>query len=117
MKLYEIRDILEANVLVGADQLDKVIYGGGGADMMEDVLAAVAKEAVLLSGLTKENVIRTARISEIGAVVFVRGKNPDKGVVELAASYDLPVLLTKFSLFDACGRLYMHGLRGIEGSW
>ena len=117
MKLYEIRDILEADVLCGEDQLDKVIYGGGGADMMEDVLSAVAKEAVLLSGLLKENVIRTAKISEIGAVVFVRGKNPEKSLVELAESYNLPVLLTKYSLFDACGRLYMHGLRGIEGSW
>lgn len=103
--------------MVGEDHLDNVIYGGGGADMMEDVLAAVAKEAVLLSGLTTENVIRTAKISEIGAVVFVRGKNPEKGTLELASSYDLPVLLTQYSLFDACGRLYMHGLRGIEGSW
>ncbi len=117
MKLFEIRDILEAEVLFGEDMLDRDIYGGGGADLMEDVLAAVAKEAVLLSGLTTEQVIRTAKISEIGAVVFVRGKKPGKEAMELARKYALPVLLTRYSLFNACGRLYMQGLRGIEGSW
>ncbi len=118
MKLYEIRDILKADVLVGEKQLDDTaIYGGGAADLMDDILAAVTKHSLLLTGLTTEQVIQTARIADVGAVAFVRGKRPQKAMIDLARSYDLPVLLTKYSMFVACGRLYMNGLRGLDGSW
>lgn len=117
MKISEIRDILKAEVLAGGNNLDQVVAGGGGADLMEDVLAAVAKGSAILTGLTTEQVIRTARIAGVAVVVFVRGKRPDARVIEMAESFDLPVLLTRYSLFVACGRLYMNGLRGLDGSW
>lgn len=117
MKLYEIKDILNASILVGEELIDRNIIGAGGADLMEDVLAAAAEGAVLLTGLTTEQVLRTARIAGVGAVVFVRGKLPDDKVIELARSYSMPVLMTDYSLFVACGRLYMNGLRGLDGSW
>ena len=117
MKISEIKDILKADVLVGEDQLDKNVVGAGGADLMADVLSAVAKGAALLTGLTTEHVLRTARVADVAVVVFVRGKKPDEPVIELARSYNLPVLLTRYSLFVASGRLYMNGVRGLDGSW
>lgn len=117
MKISEIKDILKAEILVGEDQMDVNVVGAGGADLMADVLSAVAKGAVLLTGLTTEHVLRTARVADVAVVVFVRGKQPDAPVLELARSYGLPVLLTKYSLFVASGRLYMNGLRGLDGSW
>ncbi len=117
MKISEIRDILKADVLVGEDQSDKSVVAAGGADLMSDVLSAVAKEAVLLTGLTTEQVLRTAKVSGVACVVFVRGKRPDPPVLELARSLNLPVLLTRYSLFVASGRLYINGLRGLDGSW
>jgi len=117
MKIYEVRDILKAEVLYGEKHLDETVVAAGGADLMQDVLAAAAKSAVLLTGLTTEQVLRTAKIAEVGCVVFVRGKRPDAKTLALAESYDLPLLLTRHSLFVACGRLYMNGLRGLDGSW
>ena len=117
MKLYEIQKILDATVLTGEDQLDRNVVGAGGADLMADVLSAVAKEAVLLTGLTTEHVLRTAKLAEVSAVVFVRGKRPDTPVLELAKSYQMPCLMTAYSLFVASGRLYVNGLRGLDGSW
>jgi predicted transcriptional regulator len=117
MKLYEVQKILDATILTGEDQLDRTVAGAGGADLMADVLSAVAKDAVLLTGLTTEHVLRTARLAEVAAVVFVRGKRPDTPVLELAKSYQMPCLLTANSLFVASGRLYVNGLRGLDGSW
>ena len=117
MKIYEIRDILKAEVLVGDDHLDDTVVAAGGADLMADVLSAVAKDAVLLTGLTTEQVLRTARVAGVACVVFVRGKRPDEPVLELARAFDMPVLLTRYSLFVASGRLYVNGLRGLDGSW
>jgi predicted transcriptional regulator len=117
MKLSEIKDILKAEVLSGEEQLDKTIAGAGGADLMTDVLAAVAEHGVLLTGLMSDDVIRTAKIAGVGAVVFVRGKMPGENIIKLAKSHKVPVLLTRYSLFIASGRLYMNGLRGLDGSW
>ena len=117
MKLSEIKDILKATIVVGENQLDKTVVAGGGADMMEDVLSAVAEGGVLLTGLTTDQVLSTAKITGLAAIVIVRGKKPTVSLLERARSYDLPVLLTDFSLFVSCGRLYMNGLRGLDGSW
>ncbi len=117
MKLSEIKDILRGTVLFGEDQLDKEIFAGGAADLMDDVLQATAKGAVLLTGLTSVDVLRICTIMDIGAVVFVRGKEPDEEVLNLARSYSIPVLSTTSSLFVSCGRLYMNGLRGLDGYW
>jgi predicted transcriptional regulator len=117
MKIAEICDILKADIIVGEDQMDNVIIGGGAADLMEDVLAAAAKGCVLLTGVTTEDVLQTAKIALVGAVVLVRGKKPSEKMIALAKHYKIPLLYTEYSLFVACGRLYMNGIRGLDGSW
>ena len=117
MKISEIKEILKASVITGEEQLDKTVIAGGSADLMDDVLSAIAKNGLLLTGLTTEHVIRTAHVAGVAAVVFVRGKKPDEQIVNLAKSHNLPLLLTRYSLFVASGRLYMNGLRGLDGSW
>ena len=117
MKIAELRDILKASVLVGEDQLENIIIGGGAADLMDDVLAAAAKGCALLTGVTTEHVMETAKIVQVGAVVVVRGKKPPTAMIDAARSFNIPLLLTNYSLFVACGRLYMNGIRGLDGSW
>lgn len=117
MKISEIKEILKAQVLCGEDQMDAVIVAGGAADLMDDVLAAAAKGCVLLTGVTTDHVMRTAKIVGVGAVVIVRGKTPPKEFVAMAESFDIPLMVTDYSLFVACGRLYMNGIRGLDGSW
>ena len=117
MKLSEIQEILKATVLTGDEHLGKTVVAGGGADLMDDILSAVAQGGALLTGLTTDKVLRTAKIAGVTVIVFVRGKEPSDNLLQLARSYELPVMSTKFSLFVACGRLYMNGLRGMDGSW
>lgn len=117
MKISELKDILKAELLVGEDKLGEVVTGGGAADLMDDVLAAAAKGCALLTGVTTTHVIQTARIAQVGAVVIVRGKKPSEEVIQMARTYGIPLLLTDYSLFVACGRLYMNGIRGLDGSW
>jgi len=117
MKISELQDILKAKILVGEDLLDRIIMGGGAADLMDDVLAAAAKDCVLLTGVTTAQVLQTARIAQVCAVVIVRKKKPSQDVIDLARSYNIPLMLTDYSLFVACGRLYMNGIRGLDRSW
>jgi predicted transcriptional regulator len=117
MKITEIKNALKATVIAGEDQMENTIAGAGSADLMDDVLAAATEGCALLTGVVTEQVIRTAKIARVGVIVFVRGKQPEKHVIALAKSYNIPLLLTQYSLFVASGKLYMEGLRGLDGSW
>ena len=112
MKLNEIKDILEAEVIVGGNYLDREIIMACGSDLMSDVLTFIKPDALLLTGLTNPQVVRTAEVAEIIAVCFVRGKRPQDETIKLAKEKGLPLLATKFSMYVSCGRLYKHMLPG-----
>jgi predicted transcriptional regulator len=117
MTLKEVREILEADVVCTSNldetDVDKIQVGMGcGADLMSDVLAFVKKGSLLLTGLTNTQVVRTSEMAEVVAICFVRGKTPPEETSGLAASTGLPLLVTQLPMFEACGRLYRHGLKG-----
>lgn len=112
MKVNEIKEILNATVICGEEFMDRDVFTACGSDMMSDVLAYVKEQAVLLSGLVNPQVVRTAEMMDMQCIVFVRGKNPDEGIVELARDRDIVLLSTDEAMFSACGKLYEKGLRG-----
>ncbi|MDN5344717.1 MAG: hypothetical protein PWQ18_828 [Clostridia bacterium] len=115
MKLREIQAILAAEVFTGADKLDLEVEAGFGSDLMSDVLAFTRGRVVLLTGLTNTHVIHTASMVDAVAVVFVRGKRPDRALIDAAAKMGLPLLGTKLLMYDSCGRLFRAGLKGCSG--
>jgi hypothetical protein len=78
MKISELIDLTKGNLLTKASTLDpdREILGGCSADLMSDVLAYIQPNAVLLTGLVNPQVIRTAQMADVAAIVFVRGKIP-----------------------------------------
>ena len=85
---------------------------GGAADLMSDVLAFARPDSLLLTGLTHPQVVRTAEMAGILALVFVRGKRPPPETAALAAEVGIPLLGTQYKMYEACGRLYAAGLPG-----
>lgn len=112
MILQEIKDILEAEFLVGEESLDLELKMACGADLLSDVLAFTKSGSLLLTGLTHPQVIRTTEVAEIKAICFVRGKHPLSETIELAKEKGVPVLCTALPMYESCGRLYKHGLVG-----
>jgi predicted transcriptional regulator len=116
MKLGEIVKILDAEVLVGTDTLDLEITAACGSDLMSDVMAYVRDNVLLLTGLLNVQVIRTAEMMDIKAVVFVRGKMPGSDMIEMAKEKGIAVLRTKEPMYISCGKLYSAGIVG-KGVW
>lgn len=110
MLISALRELLEADVLCGEDRIEDDISTVFASDMMSDVLACPDEIHCLMTGLTNQQVIRTADMMDIGLVVFVRGKRPPDEVVEMARQRDMVVLLTRCRMFSACGRMYEAGL-------
>jgi predicted transcriptional regulator len=113
MQLAEIAEILEADVLTGSDRLSIDIPAVGASDMVSDLLFFGRPRMLVLTGLTKSSVVRAGQVADVAAIVFVRGKRPDPDAVELAREIGLPLMVSGHSMYDACGRLYSHGLPGV----
>ena len=114
MKIEELVKIIDGKVLTDASLNGREVAGAMGADLMSDVLASIQPEAALLTGLCNPQVVRTAQIADIRAIVFVRGKNPAQETIHLANEEDIPLITTRYGLFEACGLLYAAGLASLE---
>ena len=82
------------------------VSGVVAADLMSDVLVDARPGYVLVTGLVNVQVIRTAAIADLAAVVFARGKAVPAAVVDLAREMNVPAFASHDSLFEAAGRLY-----------
>jgi predicted transcriptional regulator len=110
--LKEVKEILDAEVFVGHDQLEMEVRTAFGADLMSDVLAFAKSGSLLLTGLTNPQIVRTSDVLDIAAIIIVRGKRPLPETIQLAEELQIPILSTKYILFETAGRLYTKGIVG-----
>jgi len=103
--------LLEGQFFCGEDKSDLEILSACGADLMSDVMAFVKDRVLLLTGLVNPQVIRTAELLDIHAIIFVRGKSPSMDMVDMAVESDIILGGTKLPMFIACGKLYEAGLK------
>ena len=114
MKISQIQELLNAEIICGEDQLDRDVHSACGSDMMSDVLAYLKDQAVLLTGLVNPQVVRTAEMMDMVCVVFVRSKAPTEEMINLAKDHGMVLLKTSKRMYEACGKLYAAGL-GAKG--
>ena len=114
MKLHEIIAAVEGTLLSRGADLDLEIGRACGADLMSDVLSFSKAHALLLTGLTTPQVVRTAEMADIAAIVFVRGKLPPPETIALAEEKGIPLVAAQYTLFESAGRLYRAGMASCD---
>lgn len=114
MTLAEVKDILGCEVLTDDDDLTLEVHEVVASDGMSEILAFAKSGELMITGLTNIQSVRTADIAGVSAVIYCRGKRPDKKVVEFAKKIRIPVMVTKMVMFDICGILYNKGLKGVS---
>lgn len=112
MKLGTVAKIVEACFITDGADAEMDIRQAFSADLMSDVLYFSTSGALLLTALVNSQVIRTAEIAGIRAIVFVSNKKPDINIIELAMQKKITLLATPFCSYTASGRLYDAGLPG-----
>lgn len=112
MNLQEVAQLTNADILSNDTDLSRInVPNAYACDLMSDVLAFCAPGSLLLTGLTNVQIIRTAQMLDIPAIVFVRGKVPLEETKSLARENNIPILLSKYSMYEICGILYSKGLK------
>ncbi len=115
MQLKDILKSIEGEVLSEGVDLGREVQGGCAADLMSDVLAYGLSNAILMTGLCNPQVVRTAQMADVAAVVLVRGKRPPRETVDLANQEGIPLISSPYGMYELCGRLFQAGLPSCEG--
>jgi len=112
MNLKELAELLNAEVIASDIDISEIeVPFAYACDLMSDVLAFCSPGSLLLTGLTNIQIVRTAQMLDLPAIIFVRGKIPLEETVNLAKESGIPVLLSKHSLYEVCGKLYASGVK------
>jgi predicted transcriptional regulator len=113
MKLKDIIECVQGTLVCGESHLDQDVRRGFASDLMSDVLTLLEDDILLITGLSNNQAIRTAEMSDITNILLVRNKKPSKAMVDMANELDIALAYTPFSLFKASGLLYARGLEPV----
>lgn len=111
MLLKDIKNILNCQILCCEDLLNLEIDEVCATDLMSNVLATSGANTLLITGLNNIQVVRTAEMSDIPAVIFIQDRIPSNDVIELATQKKIVLMVSNYSMYFACGHLYLAGLR------
>ena len=114
MTIRKVLEVTEAKVLTSEVELDQEATSAFSADLMSDVLHLAKEGALLLTGLTHPQVVRTAEMAGIAAVLFVRDKMPPPETVQLAEEKGVPLLASRYTMFETGGRIYSAGMNSCD---
>lgn len=72
------------------------------SDLMSDVLVHDGDDGLLVTSLATDQVIRTADIVDVRAVILTNNKQPEPRMRTLAERQGIPLCTTPLSTYDAC---------------
>ncbi len=116
MKLTEIIEQFDLNILAGDDALEREVNGGYASDMLSDVLTNADQGDVWVTVQKHPNIIAIAGMKDIAAIIIINGRRPDDETLEQANTEKLPVLGTEMSAFEIVGKLYQLGIQRCDAA-
>lgn len=113
MKLKDILACVDGKLVCGESHLEDDVMRGFASDLMSDVLTILEDDIILITGLSNNQAIRTAEMSDISNILLVRNKKPSQSMIDMANELNISLSYTSFSLFKASGLLYQQGLKPV----
>ena len=89
---------------------EKEIEGVFISDMVSDIVAGAKPNNLLLTIQTHKNLIATANLVDISAIIFVRGKEPLADVIELANRAEITLFVTELDTWKLALKLHETGI-------
>ena len=115
MKLQQVAELLDAEILSCAELLDTDVENVFCTDVMADVLAFSTPDTVLITRLHNLSVVRSALMTDNHCIVFSDGLIPGPEILAQAETHDLVVMTVPTTMFAATETLLDAGLE--EADW
>ena len=113
MKLKEIIEPLNLEILAGAESLDNEITGGYASDLLSDVLANASEGNIWITLHIHQNIVGVANLKELSGIILINGRVPEKETLEKSGEEAIPILGSSMPAFELIGKLYTMGISGI----
>ena len=113
MKIRQIMALTGAAVVCGSGREDHEVQCAFASDLMSDVLRLNTEDMILITGMANLQVLRTAEMSDVSYILFVRNKKVTPEMLALAEENGIAVMQCKQSMFKVCGELYKAGLEPV----
>ncbi len=108
MKISELKE--KAGLTLVNTLYDKEIEGVYISDMVSDIVAGAPANSLLITIQTHKNLIATANLVDVGAIVFVRDKKPFPDVVDLAERAKISLFTTDLDAWKLATKLHDLGV-------
>lgn len=106
MKLKDIVERLELEVLTETASLDIDIRGGYASDLLSDVIANSREGDLWITLQTHQNVIAVAKLKDLCGILLIGGRKPDPATLAKAEEENVPVVGTTGRTFETSGKIY-----------
>ena len=113
LKLNEIATILNAEIIIGHEYLDREVKAVFASDLMSDVLTIDSVNLLLLTGLVNVQTIRTSEMSDIQNIILVRNKKATSEMIKMAEENQMVLMQCSYSMYRTCGLLFHSGLEPV----
>lgn len=113
MRLDKIAEITKSEILSGINRLKDEAEFAFATDLMSEVLTIDTDKLLLITGLTNIQAIRTAEMSDIKCILFIRNKNIPEEIIKLAEENDIVTMKCSYTMFKTSGLLFRAGLKPI----
>jgi serine kinase of HPr protein (carbohydrate metabolism regulator) len=106
MKLKEIIEKLQLQVLAGQDPLDTEVTGGYTSDLLSDVMANSKVKNLWVTLQTHENIVAVAKLKDLAGIIIINNRKPDEETLKRAKDEQVTVLASGETAFSITGKLY-----------
>lgn len=115
MLIKNVAGLTGGKIVCGLKHIDdgRTVNHAFSSDLMSDVLTVDSDNLLLITGLTNMQTIRTAEMSDITAILFVRNKKVGEEMIELAEELNMILMECPKSMYAASGILYKAGLKEV----
>ena len=113
MNLTQLSALLDARIVSKRGDPGLEIELAFASDLLSDVLTVESEKMLLITGLANPQTIRTAEMSDITCILFVRGKKATPEMKKLANENGITLLECNSSMFRTAGILYGAGIKPV----
>lgn len=114
LELADLLRALEGEVLSGGERDSVEVSYGIASDLMSDVMKRGSPGVIWVTVQSHINAVAVALLVEASALVVADGASVEPSVVEKARERGLTLIRTPLPAFEAVGRLYSMGVRGLR---
>ena len=106
MKVSDLVEKYGLKVFAGQESLGKEISGGYVSDLLSDGMGHAKEKEVWITLQTHQNVMASASLKDLAAVILVKGLEPDDDTLARSREEGIPLLGTNRGTFEMAGVLF-----------